>query len=776
MRRIQRYIFREFLAPTFLGLGAYTFLFVVKLLFDLAELAIRRQVPLPLLGQFLLLAMPRLLAITAPMAVLLGILVGMGRLSSDHEVTALRGSGVSYAQMLLPALWLGVGAALLVGYDTTVLIPKASFQQHRLNAEVLLSGDVSRGLKPGVFYQEIPDVLLYAERVDRDGLLGGVLLVQRQADNTPLLTLAREARIEQEGETGRIRFFLVDGESHSAPAGPDQQYERSRFKEQLLVRPPDPSLLKVANRLRGGQRRNYREQTTFELARSLRLPEGSPRALSEKRRPRAMMELHRRIALPVACVLFALLGFPLGIVTRRGGGSSGFALSILVVLGYWLVMTGAENLVLGGALPGWLGPWVANILSLGLALVLLAWLGRDRRLPAAWLRLRERLIRRPSSLSRQEISSRRRRKAAVSGGLFAGRLDQYLIHHYLKAFLLVLGSFYIIYFLADLRGLLDDITDHPAISYSLVFRYFLSAAPDMILQGLPLAALFAALLSLGILERNHELMAMKAAGVSLYRVSVPILGAALVFCAAHFLISDHVLPGTNTRAAELRAKIRNVEPASTFGPRRWVFGQHHRLYNFSLYRQKDSEYSGLSVYQLSEDGTRVEERIESLAAHYENGEWVMQDGWVRDFRGDKETFRTFKEERFRFPEGPDYFRRGVRPPQQMSFGRLQRYIASLRQAGYDVQGLEVALHEKLSTAAVPFVLVLLGIPFAFRAGRRGAMAGAGLALGLAVVYYIFLATFRQLGAVGMMPPMLAAWSPDLIFSGVGIFRMISLRT
>ncbi|MEE9126646.1 MAG: LptF/LptG family permease, partial [Planctomycetota bacterium] len=195
-----------------------------------------------------------------------------------------------------------------------------------------------------------------------------------------------------------------------------------------------------------------------------------------------------------------------------------------------------------------------------------------------------------------------------------------------------------------------------------------------------------------------------------------------------------------------------------------------------LYRQRTSNYRGLSVFQLSPDGLRVEERIEALAAYYEDGEWVMQEGWVRDFRGGKETFRTFQEERFQFPEGPDYFRRGVRPPQQMSFGRLKRYISSLRQAGYDVQALNVALHEKASTAAVPFVLVLLGIPYAFKAGRRGALAGAGLALGLAVIYYIFLATFRQLGAIGLMPPIVAAWSPDVLFSGVGIFQMLSLRT
>jgi LPS export ABC transporter permease LptG len=355
-------------------------------------------------------------------------------------------------------------------------------------------------------------------------------------------------------------------------------------------------------------------------------------------------------------------------------------------------------------------------------------------------------------------------------------LDQYLIHHYFRAFIMVLASFYIVYFLADLRSLLDDISNHPDVTYTLLARYFGIAAPSMVLSGMPLAALFASLLSLGILERRNEVTAMKAAGISLYRISLPVLGAAVFFCAAHYLVADYVLPAANTRAAELRARIRNVEPASTFGPRQWVFGREGRLYNFAIYSQAEGEYQGLTIYHLSADRTRLVERIEAQGAHYEDGIWVLERGWARSFQGEQESFRRFEEQRLELPEGPDYFRRGVRPPQQMSFARLRRYIAGLRQAGYDVQELQVALHEKASTAAVPFVLVLLGLPYAFRAGRRGALAGAGLALGLAVVFYVFLAAFRQLGAVGLISPFLAAWSPDLLFSGVGILQMLSLKT
>jgi LPS export ABC transporter permease LptG/LPS export ABC transporter permease LptF len=779
MGRIRLYIFREFLAPTLLGVGVYTFLFLLKILFDLAELAIRRQVGLPLLGQLLLLNMPRLLAMTIPMAILLGILAGMGRLSSEGEVTALRSCGFSYLQMLPAALALGLLGTLLVGYDAVALIPRAAYAQHRLSAEILLAGELGRNLKPRIFYREIPGVLLYADRVERDGTLGGVLLAQREeGSDVQRLTLARKARIEQDGRTGRVRFYLEDGETHVAAPRDAASYELSRFRQEILTQPPDPTLLQFAETLRGALPRNYRELATPVLAEKLRLPPGAAGAFSENRWAKAELELHRRFAIPVACLLFALLGFPLGVVTRRGGRSSGFALSLGVVLVYWLVLTGAANLVYGGAIRGWVGAWVPNALTLLLAVAVLWWLTRDRRLPAGlaarlrWLRL-PRLRSRPP---RDPRIRRRRRRGSVQGGFLAGRLDHYLIQQYARAFLLVLASFYLVYLLADLRSLLDDLSQHPGLTAGLVARYFGYAAPGMALSGMPLAALFAALLSLGILERSNEITAMKAAGVSLYRISAPVLGTAVVLCILHFFVADYILPPANTRAAELRALIRNSEPASTFGPRQWVFGKEHRLYNFTLYRQAADEYRGVAVYRLSADLTRLEERIEARSARYEGGAWFLQDGWARRFEGGTESFRTFQEERLLLPEGPDYFSRDVRPPRQMSFARLRLYIETLRQAGYEVQELQVALHEKVSTAAVPLVLVLLGLPYAFRAGRRGSLAGAGLALGLAIVYYVFLAAFRQLGAIGVLPPLLAAWSPDLLFGGVGIFQMLSLRT
>jgi lipopolysaccharide export system permease protein len=775
MRRIQRYVLRECLSPTILGLCVYVLLFLVKILFDLAELAIRKHVALSLLLRFLLLAIPNLLVLTIPVAVLLGVLIGMGRLSREGELTALRACGVSYLQILPPILVLGVLGGAITGYNSLFLVPKTRFAQHRLNAELLMTTDLVRSLKARVFYQSIPGILLYTDRISPSGMLRDVILVQTEQDDKEggqTFTLARKARLEQDAEGG-IRVLLQRGETHSFDPEDPRLYQRSEFEKQVLARPPDPEMLAFVDTLRGGLKRNHNEMSTRAVRQALRLPPGDPNGFPEKRKPRVLVEYHRRFALPVGCLIFALLGFPLGIVTKKGGRSSGFALSLGVVLGYWLLLTSVENLAREGAMPPWLAVWLPNILCFTGSLLLLAWLVRDRRLGVrlpSWLRW--------PSLRRSGPGPhpRLRRAAGSRPSRVSGRLDWYLIEHFGRAFILVLSSFYLIYFLADLRTLLDDIAGRDDLTFSVIASYFGMASPGMILAGLPLATLFGALLSLGLLERNNEITAMKAAGISLYRVSAPVLLVSIGLGAVHFLVTDYVLPASNTRAAELRAKIRGIQRGSAFGPRQWIFGQERRLYNFAIYRKAREEYQGVTIYRLSEDWSSLQERIEARTARWDGRQWVMANGWIRSFDGSAEIFRSFDEERFTFPETPEYFNREVRTPQQMSFQELQGYISDLRQSGYEVQELQVALYEKLSMAAVPFVLVLLGLPYAFRMGRRGSLSGVGMALVIVMVYYLFLAAFRQLGGVGLVPPLLAALSPDLIFASLGTVQLLSLRT
>jgi len=745
MWRLRKYLFMEVLGPTLMGLGVYTVLLLINLVFKLAEFAIRKQIPVLLLVKFVVLALPRIMVLTVPMAVLLGILIGMGRLSSDGEITALRASGVSYLQILPPMIVLGALGSVVAGFCALVLVPEATYTQHRMNAELLFAADPTRNIQPRVFHQQIRGVLLYADEFNRSGELEDLILVQQERGEAAQMTLASRARLEQDSGTGQLRIFLRDGENHSVDPESPERYQRSRYQEQVVVRPPDASFIDLIETLRGDLPRNLREMKTPDLVRALDLPPDSPDAIPERRRAQAEVEMHRRFAVPLAALIFAIFGPPLGIVTRRGGRSSGFAISLGVLIVYWLLMTSGENLARSDVIPTALAGWMPNGVLLAVGIGMTAWLAFDQRTPgflryltarAPWGRRRSRT---PSGAPRR---GRRRRTLPVQVRPtlgFLGRLDRYVTGQFLRVMLFVMASFYVVYLLADLRTLLDEITENPNVTAALVARYFAYASPAMIQNGLSLAALLSTLLALGLLERQNEITAMKAAGISLFRISLPVVWIAILLSALQFTLTDTVVPHANQQAS--------------------------------------GEYQGISMYRFAPDRLALVERIEAATAHHDGTLWVLRDGWIRNFDGDDVSFEPFEETRMSLPEDPAYFRREVRTPAQMSFAELRTHTEELRLGGYDIQELRVALHEKVSSAAVPLILVLLGLGFSFRAGRhRGNLAGVGFAVIVAIVYYVFLAAFRQLGGVGILPPVLAAWSPDVIFGGVAIYRLMSLPT
>ena len=775
MQRIRRYVLLEVLGPTLAALLVYTLLFLINLIFQLADLVIRNQLPLRVVGKFLALSLPAMLVLTVPMSILLGILVGVSRLSADSEMTALRACGVSYLQILPPLLALGLLGAAVAGTSSMILVPEANYTQHRMNAELFLSGSFARNIKPRIFYRDIPGVVLYADDADANGILRDVILFQRTESGIGQMTVAESLQIDQDSRTGVTRFFLHDGETHELETGAPAGYRRTRFADQVFVRPPDAGILQFVETLKGPLPRNDRELSTLALIDRVRRPLAPDYV--DRQKIRASIELHRRLAIPPAALIFALLGLPLGVLTRRGGRSSGFAISLAVVLAYWLTMSAGENLARSAVVPVWAAVWTPNIVFSALGLALTAWLVRDRRLPHFLSRLRLRLPRRsPHPSAARSVRPRRRRFAGGWRALLPERLDRYVLSHYLGIFLLVISSFYLLHLLSDLRTLLDDITAHESATAEVVLRYFALKSPEMIVTGLPLASLLATLLAFGVLERNQEVTAMKAAGLSLFRISLPVLLLGILLSVAQFALTDSVLPRANERAANLRAEIRESKPASTFGLRQWIFGAERRLYNFASYSRGRDEYQGVAIYRFAGDGSsRVAERIEAEGMRFRDGLWVLRNGWSRTFGAEGEKFEAFRRLTLDLPEDPAYFQREVRAPAQMSFHRLRRYIRDLRQGGYDVQELEVALHEKVSMSTVPAILILLGVTFSFHRGRqRGTLAGVGLAVILTIAFYVLLATGRALGGVGIIPPIAAAWSPPLLFASLGTFRMLNL--
>ena len=192
--------------------------------------------------------------------------------------------------------------------------------------------------------------------------------------------------------------------------------------------------------------------------------------------------------------------------------------------------------------------------------------------------------------------------------------------------------------------------------------------------------------------------------------------------------------------------------------------------------QGPPQLAALSVLRFDGDGDVREISIARVAA-WNGRAWDMRSGWRARVSGERdvtlETYGHVIETRL---ERPGYFSSARQDPESLSFAAFRRYVEEQEAAGYPVESLRVDLHGKLAFPAATFVLLIVGLPFAFTTGGRGALYGVGIAVILAVLYYVALATFSALGSAAYLPPIVAAWAPNVLFALGGFYLLLHVRT
>jgi len=358
--------------------------------------------------------------------------------------------------------------------------------------------------------------------------------------------------------------------------------------------------------------------------------------------------------------------------------------------------------------------------------------------------------------------------------------DYYVLRNFLFYFVLLLVGFVLLFEIFTFFDLLDDFSHHRA-SWIQVAQYFRYLSYYLIYQLAPLACLVSILITLGIMTKNNELVAFKAAGISLYRVALPLLLAGVIMAAGLIAFDQSYLPYANQRAEELHSIIKGLPPSTYYEPQhRWIFGNNSKIYNYQLFDPDRVLFGGLSVFELDPQKFSLRRRVYAGRAYWEPQQraWILESGWIRDFQAGSITrYAEFQVmELPELDEPPAYFTRELRQSSEMDWWELRGYIARLRRSGFDVARFSVQLHKKLAFPLVAPIVIMLAIPFSILVGSRGAVGGLGLGVGLAVVYWATAALFEALGGVGQLPPILSAWSPDFIFLFCGLYFFLKMPT
>ncbi|HEX4962461.1 MAG TPA: LPS export ABC transporter permease LptG [Thermoanaerobaculia bacterium] len=799
--RLNRYIITEILGPLGLGFLVYTFILLIRALFQSAEMIIRRGLPVSVVGKLLALTLPNIVVLTLPMSLLFGTLIAVGRLSSDSELIAMRACGVSLLTLYRPIFLLSSFATLLNMALMVYVLPWGNHALQELRLEITTQS-VAQQIEPRVFYEEWEGKVVYVFEVPQGSKRWkGVFLAESLPSNTNnQITTADwgEVLVDPAGE--RVVLRLYNAVRHKVDLNAPDRYEISRHKRLDLILDDQ---FATEQRAKLSASKGIREMTLQEL----RAQRDDPSTSAELRNL-AEVEIHKKFSIPVACLVFGLFALPLGINNRRGGKASGFAMSIGVLILYYILLSNGEEYARFGKVPPWLGMWLPNILLAVTGLFLLIRRNHDKSLLLSrvdrwvredvWsgiMRLRgvSRERRRERQQKREELA--RRREAAVATKrqargprlvlllprpriVFPNILDRYVVRQFAMIFALVVASGVTLFIIFDLSENIDDILKNK-VGAGIVLNYFKYLSLQMFYDIAPIIVLVTTLMTFSLLARTNEITACKALGLSLYRLALPALVTAVLVSSFCGYLESSVLPASNEKVAKLKDRIRGKETARTYrrADHQWLFGQGRYIYNYLHYDPQQPSLQRLQVFDFDERH-RLIRRLYTDNARYIGGGWRFDNGWTRSFGGVEVTgYKRFQtpvvETHF---ETPDYFDSEIRPPEQMRYGELKDYIQELKESGQPVPELQVELENKIAFPVVSLIMALVALPFSFRLGRQGALYGIGISVVLGMIFMAIFAFFIKMGEAGALPPIVAVWSPSAVFALLSGYLFLGVKT
>jgi len=787
MRLLSRATFREVALSAFLGTVLFTFVLFLQRVGRFFEILIRASAPPKTVAHLFLLAIPFTVTFAVPMGLLVGVLISLSRMSTDGEIIAMRAAGVPSRRVIGPVMTCAVFATMAAAASSLWLTPYATWSTSKMLNE-LAASSLTSGIQPRVFDENFPNRIIYIGDIIPGALTRwrNVFIAditpaeeQKKTDHErgdgPQITIASDAIAvpDMKRMPPAIQLSLQNGVGYDVGKDVTDYYATGFAKVDKILEATKPSDAPV---------KGYAELDTIPLYReAYRNPK-----LDHDQVIQARVELHQRLALPPACLLLALIGIPLGVSSRKGGKSSAFVVTVALAFVYWIGLLAANGLAKDQRLPVPVAMWIPNTVFAIVGIFLVSRLERpgDRDIigiltgwvPALWRRIRR----------------------GLPGPQFAGRpqgrgwrfffvpqiVDTYVLQSFLFYFIVLLTSFVMMTHVYTFFELLSDIVKNH-IAITRVFTYLFFLTPQLIYDSAPFSVLVAVLVTFGILTKHNEITAFKATGISLYRLALPVLMAALGLSAALFAFDHYYVPDANRKQDAIRKEIKG-KPVQTYlhPERQWVFdpGQNDdpRVFYYKYFNPFQKVMNKPQVFELDPTDFRVRKHIAAEEARWEPAlrTWIFENGWSRD-PARAESFNNFSGRATTFPEineRPDYFLQEALQDQQMNFQQLAAYIRDLQRSGIDTIALQVRFYLKFALPLIALVMALISVPFAFMTGNRGAMAGVGVSFAIAIAYKSVEKLFEQLGDVNLLPATLAAWSPDLLFAMAGMYFFTRMRT
>jgi len=354
MKILRNYIIKELLGPLLASLGVFTFVLLIGNMLKLADLLLNKGVSIQDIIKLFFYLIPYILSYTIPMAILTATVLCFGRLASDNEVTAMKASGISLYRIGLPVLIIALIISLGSVYLNDRVLPASHFASIKLVKGAALKNPAAY-LEPGTFIKSFKGYIVRVNSVDGDALKD--ILIYQLGEKGPTRTIiAKKGKIITHPDGNAITLKLIDGTADEPNPEDSNLFYKLSFKTYDMTLDLEKSLSK------GKFRKKIKDMTIKELKEDVASLKATG-VISEhikKEVRRRLTEIHRKIAMAFSSFVFVLVALPLAINTKKREKSIGFAISLIILLIYYLLLFGGIALSLRGAIPPIMGVWIAN--------------------------------------------------------------------------------------------------------------------------------------------------------------------------------------------------------------------------------------------------------------------------------------------------------------------------------------------------------------------------------------------------------------------------------
>ena len=356
-------------------------------------------------------------------------------------------------------------------------------------------------------------------------------------------------------------------------------------------------------------------------------------------------------------------------------------------------------------------------------------------------------------------------------------INRFLLKHFLRILTLSLSAFTGIYLLIDFFEKASDFIEHKA-SVSDYLSYLFNSIPFILAQILPLAILMTVVLTLGGLGRSNETTALRACGISLWKIVQPFMALALALSFFLLLLNEFIVP-LNAKALNqlLKVKLKGKQQQTLTRDEIW-YRDSERIISITLANPAKKTLEGVSIFHIDRDSV-LQQRTEVAKLIYRDNGWLAKIVERKTFdpkTGDLLATRVETDAVLQIGRTPDDFAASETRNNELNFRQLWSTVQKLDKEGFDATRHRVDMHNRLAAPFTCLVMAFLGVPFALQRGRNSNIAlGIGLSLGIGVIYFILQSMVTAFGYSSALPPIVAAWTSNVIFLLIGIWLLLNVK-